>query len=89
MDIKLLPNMVSVNGDCTKKENVMIEIVDYGDQYFDVHFLKKDEDCLLGTSAFCGIHYIDNALTKAGYLARQANLELNQIRFRFVTESNE
>lgn len=87
MKIKLLPKQVSVDGDCTNIENVLLEVVDYGDSYH-VQFLKKDEGSLLGKSRYCDIQNIDEAFRKVGELARQTCLPFNQIRFRSIYQSN-
>jgi len=51
MDIKRVADLLIVAGYVASVEHVTLEVVDYGDEFFDMHFTKGGN--LFGDSALC------------------------------------
>jgi hypothetical protein len=61
MKIVDLGNIVQIENDIIEKANVTLELTDYGDRYYDLHFVVKGTDDLVGGCALCGISGLDKA----------------------------
>lgn len=79
MNISHMENLVCIDGQVADKKDIIIEIMDYGDQYFDVHFTNITTNNLFGESAFCGIHTKTKAMKKAKEVCSLAGLKQSQI----------
>jgi len=54
-DISNSGKFLIVGGEKAPKKDIVIEMMDYGDGYFDIHFLNTKTDSLFGGSSLCGI----------------------------------
>jgi hypothetical protein len=55
MEIRANEAFVWVDEEQCPKELAVIEICDYGDNFFDLHFLNTKTDCMIGNHSICGI----------------------------------
>jgi len=73
-DISNSGDFLIVGGEKAPIKDIVLEMMDYGDNYFDIHFLNTKTDSLFGGSALCGIQGITRAKEHLKELSEKANV---------------
>lgn len=60
-NLQVTEDIITVDNETEEKKNVIIELIDYDDDVYDIHFLNLKNNSLFGKSALCGIHGLERA----------------------------
>ncbi|MFC4767193.1 hypothetical protein [Effusibacillus consociatus] len=80
MQVEQIGKYIKVDEQIAPRNEVVVEILDYGDNFFDVHFNHLPSDSLFGNSAFCGIPGRNKAIQMAEELAKKGGVKIRTIK---------
>lgn len=73
-DISNSGDFLIVGGEKAPIKDIVLEMMDYGDNYFDIHFLNTKTDSLFGGGSLCGIQGRTRAKQRLKELNEKANV---------------
>jgi hypothetical protein len=66
---------ITLDGITALKTEVNIDLVEYSDNTYDIHFVYSNTDDLFGLSTMSGVHGYDKAITIVWDLVQKTGLE--------------